>query len=131
MMAQFPAWHWLGRFCVASREQRFSETVGEIRRLIDEALHDFPSDSQSEEDAEKNRRHTEPPAIALQAQLLNTFRRDLGLSYSETESIPLKRLVQLYRELIYSATGGKGLSLMTRAEAAIWREHLGRKNGAT
>lgn len=124
--AQVPRMRWLRRFTVRTATARLATAESEIRRLMHEAIHDLPlSGSGDDEDAKRN---TEQVPIALQAQLLNTFRRGLDLSYEETESMPLKRLVQLLREHLHHATGGKGLSLMSREEAAIWREHLDRKN---
>lgn len=116
---------WLRRFTVPTAGARLAEATAEIRRLVHEAIHDLPLAS---DDDETSKRRSEMPRVAMQAQLLNTFRRALDLPYEQAESMPLKRLVQLLREQIAHATGGKGLSLMSREEAAIWREHLGRKN---
>lgn len=119
-VGQFPGWHWIYRMSVPTAEERFADAVTEIRRLVSEAMDDFPLGS----DDDQNR---QPSPVSLQAQLLNTFRRELSLSYAETESLPLKRLVQLLRESVYHKTGGKGLSLITRTEAALVREHLAQR----
>lgn len=116
-VGQFPGWRWVYRMSVPTAEERFAEAVAEIRRLLEEAMHDFPLSSDDED-------KRQPAPVSLQAQLLNTFRRELSLTYAETESLPLKRLVQLLRESVYHKTGGKGLSLITRTEAALIREHL-------
>jgi len=129
-VSTLPRFRWLRPLTSATEQQRHTEAAGEIRRLLDEALHDYPSPGSSEEDAEKVKRQSDAPPIAFQASILNTFRRALDIPYAETEALPLKRLIQLYREVIYTSTGGKGLSLMRREEAAIWSEHLGRKNAA-
>lgn len=118
---QFPGWRWLRRFARPTADERFGEACAEIRRLLDEALHDFPL--RDDDDRES-------PPVSFQAQLLNTFRRNLSLSYAEIESLPLKRLVQLLREDVYHRSNGKGLSLMSRTEAAIWREHLKQREAA-
>lgn len=118
--AQFPGWRWLRRFARATAEERLAEAVTEARRIADEAMHDFPLGS--DDDADRG-----PSPVTLQAQLLNTFRRELAMSYAETEALPLKKLVQLLRETVHHRTGGKGLSLITRTEAALIREHLAQR----
>ncbi len=122
-VGQFPGWRWAYRMSVPTAEERFAEAVGEIRRLLNEAMHDFPLAS----DDDRNRGSS---PVTLQAQLLNTFRRELAMSYAETEALPMKRLVQLLRESVYHKTGGKGLSLITRTEAALIREHLTQREAA-
>jgi len=120
---QFPGWRWLRRFARPTAEERLAEAVAEARRIVDEALHDFPLGS--DDDADRG-----PSPVTMQAQLLNTFRRELAMSYAETEALPLKKLVQLLRETVHHRTGGKGLSLITREEAALVREHLTRREAA-
>lgn len=117
-VAAFPGWQWVRRLCRATAEERFAEAVSEIRRLLAEALDDLPSNTADERD--------EPAPVAIQAQILNAFRRGLSLPYSEIEAMPLKRLVQLLRETLYHAAGKSSLALMHPREAAIWREHLDR-----
>lgn len=119
-VSQFPGWRWARRFARPTEEERMADAISEARRIVAEALHDFPLGSDDEADRG-------PSPVTLQAQLLNTFRRDLGMSYTETEALPLKKLVQLLRESVHQKTGGKGLSLITREEAALIREHLSRR----
>ena len=114
--SQFPGFRWLARFRRKTAAARLAEAIAEIRRLMDEALNDFP---RGDEDA--------PAApVAMHAQLLNTFRRSLSVDYAEAEAMPLKRAVQLLRETMHAA-GGKGLSMMHPREAAIWSEHIARQ----
>ena len=114
--SQFPGFRWMARFRRQTAAARLADAVAEIRRLVDEALNDFPK---GDEDA--------PAApVAMHAQLLNTFRRTLSLTYAETEAMPLKRAVQLLRETMHAA-GSKGIGMMHPREAAIWREHMDRQ----
>lgn len=112
---RFKRLRWLKRFTWPTPSERFVLATDEARRLVAEAMHDFPKSSDD---------GTAPAPIALQAQILNTFKRNLGLSYEETENMPLKRLVQLMRESMYASTGGKGLSLISHEEAELTREFL-------
>jgi hypothetical protein len=113
--AQFPGWRWLRHWTRATAEERMAEAIMEIRRLVDEAMHDFPLPSDDARDL---------PPVTLQAQILNSMRRNLDMTYQETEDMPLKKLVQLVREDLYFRANGKTMALMSRQEASIIREHL-------
>ena len=145
VVSTLPRWRWLRRFTVTPAQERFDEAVAHIRHLMDEALYGFPAPEDEEqaridrEEREADRRDdvaggkriteregfTAPPAVAFQAQILNTFRRDYGMTYAETEAIPLKRLSQLWREHLWTAAPDKtGLKLMDRDEAKLWAAQL-------
>lgn len=148
VVSTLPRWRWLRRFTVATEQERFAAAVAHIRHLMDEALYGFPTPEDEEqaridrEEREADRRemgtknirgehfidpegYQAPPAIAFQAQILNTFRRDYGMSYAETEALPLKRLAQLWREHMWTAAPDKtGLRLMDRDEAKLWAAQL-------
>jgi len=108
-----PRFRWLRRFTVPPARVRFHDAVTEIRRLMAEALQDYPTAGDK----------GEPIPYAFEAYILNTFRRELRMSFDEVRAMPLRRMTQHLRELIHHANP-KSLSLMTAAEAAIWREHL-------
>jgi hypothetical protein len=97
---------------------RVATAVQEIRRLLDEALFDMPPPEDGMDGAS-----CEPAPYAFQAQLLNLFRRHLGMTFEETRRIPLCELAEHLREIIDSTAHGKK-PLLTPEEAAIWREHL-------
>lgn len=111
--SQFPRFRFL-RHCVRPTEgELFMAAVAEIRRLLIEATGDLPtSDGEGE-----------PLPFAFQAYVLNVFRRDLGMAFDETRAIPLKQVAEHFREILHHASGGKAI-LLTRDEAAIWREYL-------
>jgi hypothetical protein len=107
---------WLRHFTRPTPIERLAEAVEQIRHLLDEATHDLPRGGEDDQ----------PAPVAFHAQILNTFRRTLALPYAEAEAMPMKRLVQLFRESMHASSGGKGLTLIHREEAQIWREHLAR-----
>ena len=133
-LARYPRWRWLSRLTVATADERFSETVAEIRRIMAEAFYGFPPAEQShaieaDDDGERNETFTAVSSVAFQAQILNTFRRQYGMSYAETEALPLKKLSQLWREHLFYIGGDKtGLRMMDADEAALWREQLAETN---
>lgn len=92
-----------------------SETAA---HLITTALQDFPTDSAPD---------GQPLPYALQAQILNLMRRELGLPFAETRHLPLAELAQHLREILHRATEGKA-PLMTPAESAVWRDYLAALN---
>ena len=112
--ATFPRFRWLRHLAGPTAHELQSEAVAEAARLIAEARGDFPtSDSDS----------GEPAPFATQAHILNLFRRELGMTFEETLSIPMKQLTQHYREIIHHSSRGKAV-LVTPAEADVWRRHL-------
>lgn len=134
LVSVFPRWRWVARFCQPTAQDRFTEASAHIRHLMSEAMAGFPGPETDRHDVEEDddgpklsrkRGYEASPAIAFQAQILNTFRRTYGMSYAETESIPLKRLAQLWREHLFVTLGDKtGLKMMDPEEAALWREEL-------
>lgn len=104
---------WLRPFLVPPHRVRFQDAVTEIRRLLAEALADYPVAGDK----------GEPIPYSYEAYILNTFRRELHMSFDEVRAMPVRRMTQHLRELIHHANP-KSLSLMTAAEAEIWREHL-------
>lgn len=143
LVSTLPRFRWMARWRVPTPQDRFDEAVEMIRHLMEEALYGFPRQTRDEEaerlDAEeraaeraeieretgkkqrKESRFDPGAAIAFQAQILNTFRRDYGMSYAETEALPLKRLSQLWREHLWTHANDKtGLKLMDPEEAKLW-----------
>lgn len=113
VISEFPRFKLLRRFVVAHQGQRVGEAIAEIRRLISEAAGEMPRGDES----------GEPMPFAQPAQVLNLFRRYLGMSFEETRRIPMKQLAQHLRELAHHLSDGKAI-LLTPEEAALWREHL-------
>lgn len=146
LVSTLPRFRWMARFRVTTADERFGETVAHIRHLMDEALYGFPKGGDNEEERrieDEEREHerlekeketgTSIPresqtfkpgvSVAFQAQILNTFRRDYGMSYAETEALPLKKLSQLWREHLWTTSPDKtGLKLMDREEAELWAQ---------
>lgn len=113
VLMQFPrlrALRWLAR---PTGEELAAEAAGEIMRLLYESKGEFPTSDNP----------GEPLPFAQPAHFLNLFRRELGMSFAETNALPLKQLAQHYRELVHTGSQGKTL-MLTAAEAEIWREHL-------
>lgn len=142
VLPRFKRFAWLAS---PTKQQRADAAVETIRHLMNEALYGFPSPDATRETDEEERelerqemeretgkpipkeraRFDAAPSVALQAQMLNTFRRVYGMSYSETESIPLKKLGQLWREHLWQSSGDKtGLRFIDKEEAALWAEEL-------
>lgn len=147
VVSSLPRFRWMARFRVATAQTRFDEVAAHIRHLMAEALYGFPVPTDDEakridaEEREIERQEEEKetgkhlprgmerfeaaPSVAFQAQILNTFRRDYGMSYAETKALPLKELSQLWREHLWQHAGDKtGLKFMDREEAALWAEQL-------
>lgn len=114
LLAQFPRLRVLRCVVRPSAEERVAAVVTEIRRLLAEATDDLPTSDVG----------GEPIPFAFQAYVLNLFRRTLGMPFEETRRLPLRQLAQHYREIVHRESKGKAL-LLTREEAAIWREYLG------
>lgn len=112
-LAPFPRFRFLRRFIRPTHAERVAEVDAEIRRLLTEALGEFPSGPADET----------PLPFSFQAQVLNLMRRELHLTFAETRALPLKQLAQHLRELIHTASAGRAL-LLTPEEAAIWRDWL-------
>lgn len=106
---------WLRRFLVPTAATRYAEAIDEIRRLLEEAWRDFPMADDE---------NGEPVPYAFEAYILNAFRRELHMDFETVRAMPLRRVVQHLREIIHHSNP-KTMTLMTRAEAAIWRDHLG------
>ena len=115
LFAFAPQFRWLRWFTVTPSHERFEGAVEEIRRLLTEALHDYPTAGEDGDGA--------PIPYAFEAYILNTFRRELGMPFEEVRAMPLRRMTQHLRELIHHANP-KSLALMTKEEAEIWKEHL-------
>lgn len=135
-LAAFPRWRFLARFCSPTFEQRFSEAVAEIRRLMAEAMAGFPPAQEPhqlehDDDGDRDARPAfdASVSVAFQAQILNTFCRSYWMPYEKTEALPMKKLGQLWREHLYYIGGDKtGLRMMDEEEAALWREQLTEAN---
>lgn len=93
--------------------QRLAAATGEIRRQMLEAIREFPRGSDDQE----------PLPFSHQAYIMNTMRRTLGMTFEETEKMPLKRLAQHLRELIHHRSNGKAMQ-MTEEESSILAEYL-------
>lgn len=146
IVSMLPRWRWMRRWRVLTHAERFEAAVDHIRHLMQEALYGFPTPETADmeridrEEREADRlenggrglevaRFEAPPAIAFQAQVLNTFRRDYGMSYAETEALPLKKLAQLWREHLWTSAPDKtGLKLMDPEEAKLWAAQLEETN---
>jgi len=113
VLAQFPGWRRLRWLARPTAEERQTEAIAEIFRLLCEAQSDLP----------RGDGDGEPIPFAMNAHLLNLFRRELGMTFAETLALPLKQLAQHYREIIHHGSHGKAV-MLTPAEAEIWREHL-------
>jgi hypothetical protein len=134
LIATFPRFRWLAWCRRPTAQDLFADTVARIRHVMNEALAGFPSLAEDDhaiepdDDGPKNARkkgYDGSAAVAFQAQLLNTFRRTYGMSYAETESLPLKKLAQLWREHLFVSLGDKtGLWMIDPEEAALWRDEL-------
>jgi hypothetical protein len=128
LACQFPRLRWLARYCRPDASARFTTAVAEIRRLLAEALEDFPKDNSSTEDEEgRPKIAANGPSVALMAQIVHVFAREYRLSPAETSALPLRRVVQLFRECVV-ASGAKGIGLMHPEEARVWREYLDEPN---
>jgi hypothetical protein len=115
LLAPLPRFRWVARWIRPTAAELQIEAVAEIRRLLHEALHDFPKDGPKEAG--------EPLAFSFQAQVLNLMRRSLGLTFAETSSIPLKALAQHLREILHVESHGKAM-MLTPEEAQVWSEYL-------
>lgn len=119
--ACFPGLRWLSHRWVtrSTVATRITETITEIRRLLTEALVDFP----------KGDDEGEPLPFSHPVYILNTLRRRLDIPHAETRALPLKFVAQILRECVHHASDGKAL-LLTAEEAAIWADDLAAKTEA-
>lgn len=101
----------------------YDSAVSEIRRLVAEALLDFPKSLDAENEDAGRQLPAQGPSVAMQAHFINTLVRDLGLRPIEIETMPLRRAIQHYRDCLVSK-GVKGLALLHPEEAQVWREEL-------
>ena len=104
-------------WCEPTAEELAAAAIAECQRLVAEAIGEFPTSRPGPEAAP-----VEALPFALQAQILNLLRRELGLPFAETRALPLKELAQHLRELTWTASGGKA-ALLTPAEASVWAEY--------
>lgn len=116
-----PGWRWCRHLVRADATERRTEAVEECRRLVREALRDFPSPG---DDA--------PPAIcALMPQLVALFVRSYGVDFfqavSLVQQLPLRQLVQYLRESQHRLSLGRE-KLLTAEEAKVWSDYLGYRN---
>jgi hypothetical protein len=131
LTAKGSRWGWRGitariisKLVTDSEATRCQEAVATIRRLISEALIDFPKASEGDdEEAGQSNVTAQGPSVAMQAQFVDTLARDLHFSPEEVETMPLRRAVQHYRYCLV-ASGAKGLALLHPEEAKVWREVL-------
>lgn len=102
--------------CPTAAELR-ADAIAEIRRLVHEATHDFPP---GDDDGD-------PTPYALQAQLVSFLLRGYDLDFHTAAelvaTLPLAELNQYVREIVHRLSKGKA-SLLTPAEAAVWRDYL-------
>lgn len=115
LMCPFPRFRWLKRWIRSDAGELQIEAIAEIRRLVHEALHDFPRDDPGAEG--------EPLPFSFQAQVLNLMRRSLGLSFAETCALPLKALAQHLREILHVESKGK-VAMLSPEEARVWSEYM-------
>jgi hypothetical protein len=113
LVALHPRYRWVHRFTSPTAGERLAASAAEIRRLLAEALRDFPRSAGNDT----------PSPVPLPAHMLNTLRRGLDLTFSEIEQMPLRRLLQHLRELIHHADPSS-VALISLDEEEIWIEHM-------
>jgi len=116
-LAPLPRFRFLSRFCRPTFAENFSAAVSEGRRIVDEAMWDFPAGG---DDAE-------PLPFAQKPQLVSLFTRGHNLSFAEAaalvDTLPLKQLVEYLREILHRLSRGRE-KLLTAEEARIWADYL-------
>ena len=113
LYASLPRFAFLRRFLTPTAAARLAEAAEEMQRLLAEAWKDWPSGSGGD-----------PIPLSSEIYFTTMVRRELGLSFDEIRSMPLRRLSQHLREIIHRSDP-KSLALLTKEESAIWEEHLG------
>lgn len=117
-----PRFRWLARFRRPTEADRTAAVVAEIRRLVREALHDFPAAGGEEDEA--------PMPFALQPQLVSLLMRGHALPFAEAvrqvTQLPLKELLQYIREILHRLSHGKD-KLLTPEEARVWADYIDHK----
>lgn len=97
--------------------ERLEESAATVRRLIDEAMHDFPGADPD----------SSPAPFSLHPSIVNLLMRGYDLSFAEAnalmETLPLKQLVQYMRESLHRLSNGRN-KLVPRSEAAVWSDYL-------
>lgn len=113
----------LRRIVRPTAEERYHAAVAEIRRILNESLHDFPI-SGDEDD---------PLPYALSPQLVSLMVRGYGLEFETARrlvsELPLKELLEYIREVVHRFSKGKD-KLLTAAQARVWEDYLEFKNEA-
>ncbi len=118
----FRALH-LGWFRRRYSPAAFTAAIAEIRRIVHEALADFPAGS---DDAE-------PLPHALAPQLVSLLLRghpgalDFTAACHLVNTLPLARLMQFIREILHRLSQGKD-ALLTPDEARVWHDYLDHQN---
>jgi len=117
-LSPLPKMNWLARFIEPTAKDLETAAIEECSRIVSEGIGDFPTDkAESKEEAP-----SEPLPFPLQAQILNTMRRELGVPFSETRSMPLKELAQHLREMTWTASKGKS-TMLTTEESEVWADY--------
>lgn len=97
--------------------------IAEIRRILHEALHDFPP---GDDDAP-------PSPYALTPQFVSLMVRGYSLDFPTARSLvsdlPLKELIEYIREILHRLSRGKD-KLLTAEEARVWCAYLDYQNAA-
>jgi hypothetical protein len=123
----------LRRFCRPTAAELIAAAIAEIRRLVNESLHDFPIGGNASEDSSSpdEAPPSDPLPFALPAYFVGLLVRAYGLPFVEARQLvmdlPLKELLEYTREAIHRLSNGKE-PLLTRDEAAVWWDYLGAIN---
>lgn len=116
-----PRLRWLSRLVRPTAAECQAAAIAEIRRLVHEALHDFPAPG---DDAR-------PSPYAGYPHYVSLLERAHPMSFAEARVLvdhaPLKQLVQWVREAIDRLSRGKD-KLLTAEEARVWADWLDFKN---
>ena len=125
IMSLLPRFRWLARFRRATAAERSAAAVADIRRLVQEALHDFPA---GDEEAD-------PLPFALAPQLVSLLVRgypgalDFRGARELVDTLPLCQLVEFVREVLHRLSQGRD-KLLTPDEVLVWRDYLAHQNAA-
>ncbi len=107
--------------CKKLREPSSAEltatAVVEIRRVLTEALQDFPIPG---DDATPLPYSQKPLLVAL---ITRAYPIDFATASQLVDEMPLKQLVEYLREMLHRLSNGKD-KLLTREEAAVWSDYL-------
>ena len=119
-LAPLPRFRWLRPLCRRTAAERHALAIAEIRRLVAEALADFPPPTADS-----------PPAVcALTPQfvalLVRGYACDFDTARRLVAALPLAQLMQYLREILHRLSQGRD-KLITPEEAAVWADYLGYK----